>query len=361
MSLGQGQGPVAQKWIDEGIKEGFWIVLQNCHLAKSFLPTLELICETQLKEPTVHSNFRLWLTSYPSPIFPIPILESGIKMTNEAPKGLKAGLLRTYMMDPISTSDFFEGCEKDSEFRKLLMGLAFFHSAIQERKKFGPIGWNIPYEFNENDLRISVRQLRMFLDEYEDIPYDTLSYTCGECNYGGKVTDGHDRHTLMTVLTTYYSPDIHHKEYKFSPSGLYYAPDTTNYQGSLDYINTLPLISNPEVFGLHDNANITKDLKETNLFLESFMSTQSRDSSAGGKSMDETIDEVASNILEALSEDFDTEAVQKKYPLDYYNSTNTVLVQVLTLEISYQEWDIYANLYETVHCMKPGIDTDLER
>ncbi len=58
VSLGQGQGPVAQKWIDAGAAEGFWVVLQNCHLAKSFLPQLELICEQQLVEGKVHKSFR---------------------------------------------------------------------------------------------------------------------------------------------------------------------------------------------------------------------------------------------------------------------------------------------------------------
>ena len=66
VSLGQGQGPVAQRWIDEGVQEGFWVVLQNCHLAKSFLPQLELICEQQLQGDKVHYVADLGLRGWTS-------------------------------------------------------------------------------------------------------------------------------------------------------------------------------------------------------------------------------------------------------------------------------------------------------
>ena len=53
----------------------------------------------------------------------------------------------------------------------LLFSLSLFHGVTLERRKFGALGFNIPYEFTDGDMRICVSQLNMFLNEYQDIPF----------------------------------------------------------------------------------------------------------------------------------------------------------------------------------------------
>ncbi len=131
--------------------------------------------------------------------------------------------------------------------------LSFFHAVIQERRKFGPLGFNIRYEFNDSDLSIAYLTLKMFLSIEEEVnPWDAMLYMTGHINYGGRVSDDWDRVCLLSILKKYYNQDIVDREkYPLSASKLYIVPEYGNQKTYIDYINKLPNFEDPEVFGMH--------------------------------------------------------------------------------------------------------------
>lgn len=64
----------------------------------------------------------------------------------------------------------------------------------------------------------------MFLNYYEEIPYDALRYMVAEANYGGRVTDPMDRRSINLILSDFYTPEVLKDGHKFSESGKYFIP-----------------------------------------------------------------------------------------------------------------------------------------
>ncbi|EAA13034.3 AGAP011441-PA [Anopheles gambiae str. PEST] len=330
ISLGQGQGPIAQRIIERAQEEGSWVCLQNCHLAASWMPTLEYLWENMDHYNTT-TSFRLWLTSYPSEQFPASILQNGIKMTNEPPTGLQQNLLRSYHSEPMNDDAFYTGCPgKDRAFSKLLFGVCFFHAVVQERRKFGPLGWNISYGFNESDFQISVLQLQLFINQYEEIPYEAITYLTGECNYGGRVTDAWDRRAIVTILEDYVNDRVvSDPNYRLSPlADCYGIPLRNEHREYLAHIaNNIPNFPSPLVYGLHPNAGITRDLTAARTLIDSMILTQGGTSGGSDSEVEKQVLATVDEIYAQLPADFDLEAAKRRYPVDYSESMNTVLVQ----------------------------------
>ena len=297
-ALGQGQGPVAEGMLDSGSKKGDWVLLQNCHLLTSWLKRLEKILE-QLKNPDEH--FRLWLTTMPTPAFPLGILQRALKVTTEPPDGLKLNMRATYAKIDAAS---LEECPHWA-FRPCLFVLAFLHAVVLERRKYGKIGWNVRYSFNESDFQVSRSLISLYLTKaYEDgdefIPWGSLKYLIGDAMYGGRVSDALDRRILVTYLQEYMGDFLFDDCQKF-----YFSRDHFDYElpawGGLEkytsMVETLPLVNGPAVFGLHPNAEIGYYTDATKQMWTDLLALQPRTGgSGGGMSREAYIDALAKDI-----------------------------------------------------------------
>jgi len=120
---------------------------------------------------------------------------------------------------------------------------------------------------------------------------------------------------------------VKYANHKLSESGIYYVPNDG--EGKADYIEfiktELPLNDIPEIFGMHDNAEITSAINNTNAMLGTALSLQPRSTGGDGKSADSVLQELAQSILDKLPANFDIEKAAKLHPIDYLQSMNTVL------------------------------------
>ncbi|WIA10356.1 hypothetical protein OEZ85_010548 [Tetradesmus obliquus] len=319
MALGQGMGPKAAELIEAGAARGLWVMLQNCHLLPRWLKTLEKILE-RLQKP--HKDFRLWLTSEPTDKFPLGVLQRSLKVVTEPPNGLKLNLRQSYSK---ISEELLADCRHPA-FRPLVYVLGFFHAVVQERRKYGKLGWNVPYDFNETDFRISLALINTYLGKAlgsgnsssEDaIPWATLRYLIGEAMYGGRVSDSFDRRVLTTYLEEYLGDFLFDT---FQPFHFYTGRDGSSIdvppaaprEVYIKAIEALPLVQSPEVFGLHANADISYYTSDTRTLWANLVDLQPRvGAAAGAMSREEFVAGIVRDISAKIPEQFDLPLLAK--------------------------------------------------
>lgn len=318
LAMGQGQEAPAFAALDTAISRGHWLMLQNCHLLVKFLRDLEKKLEMITKP---HPDFRLWITTESIPDFPIGILQRSFKVVTEPPNGLKLNLRSTYHKLP---HHILSQCDHPS-YRPLMYVLAFFHAIVQDRRKFGKIGWNCHYDFNESDFMVCTEILSTYLNKAMDnlnedqaMPWGSLKYLIGEVMYGGRAIDSYDRRILQTYMNEYFGDFIFDT---FQPFHFYanehvdyiIPEDSGNKDSFLEFIEELPLAVSPEVFGLHPNAEIGYYTSAARDMWKNLIELQPQDdNSGGGISRDEHISNRAADIQKKLPVVFDLDVIKRE-------------------------------------------------
>merc|ERR1719284_2171100 len=304
--MGEGQEKVAREKYNAAMVVGSWVILQNSHLGIGYMCELE---DVLTKTPEIEEACRLWITCEITPRFPIGLLQLVIKVTLEPPAGLKAGLARTY--STMVSQELLDKIDHD-KWRTLVYAQSFLHSVVQERRKFGPIGWCVPYEYNSADLDACLQ----FLEKHfsitimvgTPISWVTVQYMVAEAQYGGRITDDLDRELFNTYAAKWLCEDVFKPSFAFNNYASdynYKIPDGLEIQNFRDAIDTLPTVDSPLIFGLHPNADLTYRLKDNQEMIATIIETQPKDSGGGaGKSVDEIVTELCADLLSKMPVDF---------------------------------------------------------
>merc|ERR1711871_1336756 len=316
VSMGEGQEPVALNAITMAMANGSWVLLQNCHLGLGFMDGMEDLL-AKIRD-NCNPKFRLFITSEPHPKFPIGLLHLSLKVTNEPPAGLRAGLLRSYTV--MVDQEKLERID-NAQYRSLIFGLCFLHSVVQERRKFGALGWCIPYEYNNSDLSAGLT----FLEKHMyagAISWPTLQYMVSEVTYGGKITDNLDRRLFNSYCEQWIGPPTLTPAFSFNPDTpvskipgdfVYSIPQAREMHEFKSFISGFPEVDSPGVSGMHPNADITFRAKEVGGLLQTIMETQPKQSAAaGGMSREDVVLQKAAELVERLPEDYVEDAFKER-------------------------------------------------
>ncbi|XP_018342058.1 PREDICTED: dynein heavy chain 8, axonemal [Trachymyrmex septentrionalis] len=323
ISMGQGQEVHARRLLNSAKTEGFWALCQNCHLGLEYM--IEVV-NFLLEMEAPHPDFRIWITTEPHQDFPISLLHMSIKYTYEPPQGVRASLLSTYSS---MNQEILDQCDA-TQYIPLIYTVSFLHTIVQERRKFGPLGWNIPYEFNSADWLASCMYINNHLNDYDPkrgINWQSVRYMISEVQYGGRITDDYDKRLLNTFTKLWFTEALFAEGFVFYKGyPLLVLKQVSDYLKAIDAMSP---VDSPQVYGLHPNADITYQSNTTQIVLDTILSVQPKEAGVVGvESREVVVARQAKEMLEKVPELYDMfEVKERLHAMDHTAPMNIFLKQ----------------------------------
>ncbi|CAA9989483.1 dynein beta chain, putative [Plasmodium knowlesi strain H] len=204
----------------------------------------------------VHPNFRLFLSCLPSEKFPTELLQKSIIVILEEPPNVKKSI-------SILFKEQWELEENKNiqlnKYKKLLLSLFWFHSILNNRKKFYNLGWNSEnYFFNNKDIMLSKYISQIFFNKnVKEIYWPYFHYYICDIIYGSKINDSFDKELLNIYANEFFNNNIFKGKYIFSNCSNYYLPNDVMSEKVLNnYLKEIPHNDSVEIFGQKTCAEI---------------------------------------------------------------------------------------------------------
>ncbi|XP_029192398.2 LOW QUALITY PROTEIN: dynein heavy chain domain-containing protein 1-like [Acropora millepora] len=228
--------------VKEGTKTGCWVVLENCHLANNWskefvqqLHTIMTMTETipnhelerqytegslqekpeiiEAEDDLVHPEFRLWLTTKTNVGLPLPaiLIQNGIKVACEAKENFRDSVRTNFHVVSGSLNNCTPvwGTAAESSVYKsdiqlyAIYKLAYLHSSLLQRRKYGQMAFSCPYKWFHADLLAGLHALcDMSRASHASVPIAAVEEMLGYVVYGGHAINGLDLNAVKSIASS---------------------------------------------------------------------------------------------------------------------------------------------------------------
>lgn len=260
---------VAHMELEKLSKVGGWLVLQNVQTSSEWLELLE----KKLDGFSLHANFRLFLTCDVTSDIPTTLLRASDVLVFENAPGLKP-----LMVEYEKTFGARWEISKPVEKRHVYFLLSWFHSLLQERVRYVPIGFTKNYDFNDSDFESALFAIDRWFEQIsngrdnispENVQWFAIQTLIGEVIYGGKVDDDNDLKYLCELSCKIFRLESFNHDFNLIENKVSQRlnlslnpPEGRAVSDYRSWIFGLPDVEPPSWVGLEDNADLQIKKKE---------------------------------------------------------------------------------------------------